>query len=182
MNRLLFLLSLTTCLSLNAQVEIFRGDIDTSTYIKPEDTITLSPVYGSGVQDFLTYIETHFNQRLTAFNAGGDVIRVSFVIKKDGEVDDYKTLSFSNATLATELERVIVNMPAWSPGYETGRKKNTLMVYELKLRQVSDNVSGIQVLINENTLQYTDKTNAIKWGLVGSTVIILLTVLLTRGR
>ena len=168
--------------SLNAQVEVFRNTEDTSTYIRPEDTITCAPVYGLSDEDFLFYIESRFNLRntSTSLDFAGDKFKISFYVGKDGMVSDYKTLSFTDANMATELERVITEMPAWNPGFQSGRKKKTLMIYTLGIRKINDSVNTIDVSISENNYEYTDQTKKIKWFLVAGSVMVLIAVLLTK--
>ena len=52
---------------LSAQVEVFRNNVDTSTYIAPEDTITRSPMFEGGDQDFFRFIENIINARDFSF-------------------------------------------------------------------------------------------------------------------
>lgn len=182
MRKLFLTLFIFSLFSLNAQVEVFRNTEDTSSYIRPEDTITCAPVYGLSDEDFLFYIENRFNLRNTAasLDFAGDKFKISFYVGKDGMVTDYKTLSFTNANMATELERVITEMPAWNPGFYSGRKKKTLMIYTLNIRKVTNNVNAVDVSISENNYEYTDQTKKIKWFLVAGSVMVLIAVLLTK--
>jgi hypothetical protein len=53
LKQIVLFVSLFKGLLMTAQVEVFRNNIDTSTYIAPEDTITRAPIFEGGDQDFL---------------------------------------------------------------------------------------------------------------------------------
>lgn len=183
MSRYLILLSLLVwSLNADAQVEVFRNTEDTSTYIAPEDTITKPPQYGTGEFDFFDYIEKHYILRNTAqsLDLNGAVVKFSFYINKDGTISDYEHLYSNNVIVATEIQRVISRMPKWSPGYEAGKKKRTLMIYELNVRIMRDNIPPIEITKNSGSLEYTSKTNPLKWFIVSGTLLILLTLWITR--
>lgn len=163
-----------------SQVEIFRNTQDTSTYIRPEDTITKPPVFGAGDHDFFRYIETKFMFRPNsgALDYQGENIRFSFYVGKDGKVSDFEMLYGSNAIVAAEIERIVTNMPEWEPGYLNGKKKKTLMIYNLLIRRVDD-LPPVQVTLNESTLEYTDQTKQLKWFIIGGSVLVLATLWIT---
>lgn len=171
------------CLSVNshlfAQVEVFRKTEDTSTYIAPEDTVTKAPVFENGDQDFLRYLETHFNLRTNSnLDYAGESIRFSFYVEKDGDIEGYEQLYGSNAIVASEIERIITTMPKWNPGYLDGRKKKTLMVYNILIKKVDD-FPPVQITLNNSTLEYTDQTRQIKWFIIGGSLLILITLQIT---
>lgn len=177
--RLLYLaLMLTTMQVLKAQVEIYRPpQADTATYIAPGDTITCAPQFEQGDQDFFRYIETRFNLRNNSavLDYTGENIRFSFYVEKDGSVTDYTHLYGSNAIVASEIERIVSGMPAWKPGYLSGKKKKTLMVYDILIKRVDD-FPPVQIVANDRKLEYTDKTKQIKWFIVGGTLLILVSL------
>jgi hypothetical protein len=174
---LLFLL-LLNMLSGYAQVEIFRNTEDTATYIAPADTITRPPQFETGEIDFFNYLEFRFNRRTSgqAMDLNGAVVKFSFYVDKDGRVSDYKHLFASNAVVASEIERVVTNMPKWSPGYEHGKKKRTLMVYELNVRPVANTIPMVEITKNSGSAEYTTQTNPIKWFIVAGTILVLATL------
>ena len=167
---------------LTAQVEIFRPQQDTAVYIAPEDTITKPPVFGNGDIDFFRFIETRYNlgNSALALDYAGEVVRFSFYVHKDGHVSDYTLLYGSNAIVNSEIERIVSNMPVWEPGYQNGRKKKTLMVYNLLIRKVED-FPPVQVTMKESSAEYTDKTKQIKWFIVAGTLMILVTLWITSS-
>lgn len=165
-----------------AQVEIFRGDEDTSTYIRPEDTITIAPKFETGDQDFLRYIETHvtiLNISSSLTYLGGNY-KFSFYIEKDGSLTDFKMLTFTDANIAHELERVVNRMPKWNPGKFQGKKKRTLMIYDVNIRRIDD-FNSIEVTMRDSSLEYTRSTNPLKWAIVVSSVLVLVALYIIRG-
>lgn len=178
MKQLTLLLFLAVIPAVYAQVEIYRPQqADTATYIAPGDTITCAPKFENGDQDFFRYIETRFNLRnnSTVLDYSGENIRFSFYVEKDGSVTDYTHLYGSNAIVASEIERIVTTMPAWKPGYLSGKKKKTLMVYDILIKRVDD-FPPVQIVANDRKLEYTDKTKQIKWFIVGGTLLILVSL------
>ncbi len=165
------------------QVEIYKGEPDTATYIPPEDTITRPPQFESGEADFFRYMELRFNMRNNsqALDLQGEIVRFSFYVEKDGSITDYTAMFSTNAIIASEIERIVTTMPKWSPGYSYGKKKRTLMVYDLSVRPVYD-LPGVEISKNSSSAQYTSKTKDLKWFIVGGSVLVLLTLWLTGGR
>lgn len=167
---------------LAAQVEIFRPQQDTAVYIAPADTITKPPVFGNGDVDFFRFIETRFRLGNSAqsLDYAGEVVRFSFYVNKDGRVSDYTHISGSNAIVNSEIERIVSDMPAWEPGYQNGRKRKTLMVYNLLIRKVDD-FPPVQVTMKDSSAEYTDQTRQIKWFIVAGTLMILVTLWITSS-
>ena len=179
---LIAILVILGAFNVSAQVEVFRNTEDTSTYINPKDTITTPPKFENGDLDFLRYIETHFTLLSTSSSLtyAGTNVKISFYVEKDGSIDDYKLINFSDANIAHELERVINRMPKWTPGIYVGKKRRTLMVYDLNIRKVND-FNAIQVTLRDSDLEYTQQTNPIKWFLVAGSLMILLALFVIKG-
>lgn len=172
----------TSLVNLNAQVEVFRNAEDTSIKIRPEDTITLAPKFESGDVDFLRYIETHFSimSAGSSLSYSGHTFKFSFYVEKDGSISDFNMISFGDAIIASELERVVLAMPKWSPGVYIGKKKRTMMVYDIQVKKVND-FNALQVTLNESDLQYTRSTNPLKWFLVAGTLMIMTALYIIRS-
>lgn len=170
------------CVGMQAQVEVFRNTEDTSTYINPKDTITTPPKFENGDLDFLRYLETHItvlNVNSTLSYASSNV-KISFYIDKDGSVSDYKLITFSDANIAHEVERVIMRMPKWTPGVYVGKRKRTLMIYDLNIRRVSD-FNTIQVTMRDSDIEYTTQTNPLKWFMVVGSLMILVALFVIKS-
>lgn len=163
-----------------AQVEVFRYQPDTSTYIKPSDTITSIPVFENGDDDFFRYLETSIDYKgIQIQNISGESIKFSFYVEKSGEISDVNIISSTNFNLSNELIRVMGRSKPWSPGYLEGKKKKTLMIYDLNVKSVAS-IPPLEITKNNHYVEYTNKTNAIKWFIVVSSVLILTTLLITR--
>ncbi|MDI1232894.1 MAG: hypothetical protein PSX81_01280 [bacterium] len=162
--------------SLIAQVEVFRGGgADTSTYIAPEDTITRAPSFGNGPYDFYRYIENHFNMTLYGkyLNYYADNVRFSFYVERNGNLSDFQVLSTTHQMVASEIINIVNTMPEWVPGKLEGRRKRTLMIFDLNIQLVDDFPN---VLITQNGLQseFSNKHKSLKWFLLGGSVIAML--------
>lgn len=161
------------CQTAFAQVEVFRGNVDTSSYIKPEDTITKPPQFDQGVNDFLNYLEAHFNERLVQQKQAFTVAKVqlTFFIGKDGKPEDVIYNSSANMAVASELQRIVSTMPNWTPGYLSGKKKKTLMVFYLQVQATND-LPPIKITQISQVAEYTDQTRQLKLFIVTATVMI----------
>ena len=148
-------------LLLSAQVEVFRNNVDTSSYIAPGDTITRSPIFEGGDQDFFRFIETRFNLRTNAqsIEFTGETIKFSFFVN----------------IVSSEFERIVSSMPKWLPGLLQGKKKKTLMVYNLSIKPVND-FPPVQITMNSNSVEYTDKTKEIKIFIMAGTILVAVTL------
>jgi hypothetical protein len=175
---------LSLCMALLAmdlycqQVEIFRNQEDTATFIPPQDTITKPPQYGNGEADFFKYIEEHFFIRNNTYTSNlGITVRFSFFVERDGSISDYKHIFGTNQMYSAEIERVISHMPRWTPGYYSGKKRKVMMEYDLTLRPIAYLTPPmIEISKNNVSAQYTDKTNQLKWFIVSGAVLILVTL------
>src|SRR6478735_4624879 len=92
--------------SLQAQVEVYKGDDDTSSYIAPEDTITIAPQFGSGPGEIYRFIEDNYNVRLNGqyLSYFPENIRFSFYVEKNGTVSNFELLYSSQQMLGSIIE------------------------------------------------------------------------------
>ena len=74
--------------------------------------------------------------------------------------------------MANEIQRIVSNMANWNAGKQDGKRKNTLMVYDLLIKAETDQ-NKISVYKNSFNLEYTNKTNPIKYFLVAGTLLIM---------
>lgn len=161
-----------------SQVEIFKHEEDTSTFIPPEDTMTRPPTFGSGDDEFFRYIETHFNFRVigSSLNIMGEFVKFQFYVDKSGKISEYKHIVGTNAQVSSEIEDIVTGMPEWNPGYFEGKKRRTLMIYDIKIREVIGAVTPVEVTKNSMSAEYTDKTKQIKWFMASGAVLILVSL------
>ncbi len=167
--------------SLQAQVEVYKGDGDTSTYIAPEDTITIAPQFGNGEGEMYRFIENNFNVRLNGqyLTYYPENIRFSFYVEKNGTVSDFELLYSSQQMLGNIIENIVMRMPKWTPGREEGKRKRTLMVYDLNI-QLTDDLPSVLVTENKLVTTFSNKHKNFKWFAVAGSILIMLTLYITR--
>lgn len=177
----IFIFSVLLSLELSAQVEIYKGELDTAKYIAPEDTITKSPKYKNGEKDFFEYIQLEFNTRMFSSNIPfeGVDLRFSFVVEKNGQISDFKPLFSSYQLAMEEMQRIIESMPKWTPGKQFGSTKRITMVYDLKLN-LNQQTSEVFISKNGYYQEYSPKTKHLKWYIVSATVLIMVTLLIIK--
>jgi len=167
---------LFTASSAVAQVEVFRGaSSDTASYIAPEDTITRAPSFGKHPDDFYRYIENNFNMRIVGpfLSNYTDNVRFSFYVERNGNLSDFEILSASNQQLAGAVVDIVSRMPEWTPGKQQGKKKRTLMIYDINIQLVED-IPNVLVTKNNLQMEYSNKHKSLKWFLLGGSVIAML--------
>ncbi len=171
---LILLLIFNISNSLFSQIERYHNTEDTATYIAPEDTITKPPLFGDSENDFFNYLELGFNKTnyVQYIPVNGLNVHFSFLVEKKGTVEDFKIISTDNSLVANEIQRIVSNMPNWNAGKQDGKRKNTLMVYDLLIKAETDQ-NKISVYKNSFNLEYTNKTNPIKYFLVAGTLLIM---------
>jgi protein TonB len=164
-----------------SQVEVFRGSQDTGYVISPEDTITKPPQFDGGEDAFYSFLANSVNYQVLNAQLIGDDIKFSFYVEKNGKLSDFKIIQSVNVNLSIELERILTSdlMPEWEPGFLVGKKKKTLMVYDLKF-SLSNELPKVIVSKNYTFSEYTTQTNLLKRFLVAGSVLILATLFITR--
>jgi len=83
-------------------------------------SIEVKPQFPGGIQAFYSYIAKNYNKPKAAGNASGKVY-VTFVIEKDGHIDDIKVIRDIGFGTAEEAIRVLKECPLWTPGQQNGR-------------------------------------------------------------
>jgi hypothetical protein len=168
-------------LGVYSQVEVFRGTQDTGYVFSPEDTITKPPQFDGGEDAFYNFMASYVNYKVLNAQLIGDNIKFSFNIEKNGSLSDFKIIHSANVNLSIELERILTSdlMPQWEPGYLVGKKKKTLMIYDLKF-SLSNELPKVIVSKNYTFSEYTKQTNLLKRFLVAGSVLILATLFITR--
>lgn len=112
---LFILLFLTAALFAKAQ------NTDTAKTV-PTDTarkfvrVEVEPTFPGGIAKLYAYIVDH---EKAGDNSG--LVRVSFVIEKDGSVSDVKIEKSLSESADKEAIRLVSQMPKWSPGMQGGR-------------------------------------------------------------
>lgn len=82
------------------------------------------PDFPGGMQEFYKYIATNYKTPNVAGLSGK--VYVSFVVEKDGSLDDIKIIRDIGHGTAEEAIRVLSNSPKWIPGEQQGKKVRVL--------------------------------------------------------
>jgi protein TonB len=78
------------------------------------------PEFMGGQEALLRYLRTHLRYPGTALAAGmGGRVFMSFVVGADGTISDVTILKGLGYGLDEEAQRVVRQMPAWTPGYQS---------------------------------------------------------------
>lgn len=80
------------------------------------------PQFPGGDAKLFEYLQSNVAYPPEARTNGVEgTVYVSFVISRDGSVEDIKVLKSVDSFLDTEAIRVIASMPKWKPGYQNGK-------------------------------------------------------------
>jgi protein TonB len=81
----------------------------------------INPTFPGGDNGLLRYVKENmqYPTRDREDNTQGKAY-VRFVVEKDGSISNVKTLSAPSTTIAMEAERLVKNMPKWTPGIVSG--------------------------------------------------------------
>jgi hypothetical protein len=77
----------------------------------------VKPKFPGGMDQFYKYVKVNFKQ----INYAKGVIKVGFIVKKDGTLDDFKIIQGLNYDMNFEALRVLSNSPLWIPGQIDGQ-------------------------------------------------------------
>lgn len=93
------------------------------------------PEYPGGVNKMVSYISESVVYPESAID--NDIqgrVFVSFVVGKNGEVDDVKSKNYIHKTLNKEAERVVWSFPKWSPGKQHNLKVRVAYAIPINFR------------------------------------------------
>ena len=108
---------------------------------KAFDVVEQMPQYPGGPQALFNYISENIRYPKEAKdnNEQGRVI-ITFVVKKDGSIDDAKVVKSVSSSLDTEALRVLNAMPNWTPGRQNGEAVNVKYTIPITFRLPDDSV------------------------------------------
>ena len=96
---------------------------------------TMPDFPGGGQQAFLEYLSKNIKYPQMAKDAGIEgTVYIKFVIETDGSIGVVQVLRGVSNALDTEAQRVIKEMPAWSPGEQNGRKVRVSYTVPIRFR------------------------------------------------
>ena len=105
--------------------------VDTTIYeLEKLDT---NPRFKGGDQDLMDYLTQNLKYPKSA-NSSGRVL-VSYVVNADGSISNVKAINKMERALIAEAERVVRNMPKWTPGYLNGKPVRVRYTLPIKFRK-----------------------------------------------
>ena len=91
--------------------------VDTTIY--ELEMLDSEPRFKGGDQDLMDYLMQ--NLEYPKFASGSGRVLVSYVVNADGSISNVKAVNKQERALIAEAERVVKNMPKWTPGYLNGK-------------------------------------------------------------
>jgi len=87
---------------------------------EPFIVVEKMPEFAGGQEALLKYLRSHLRYPGAALAAGiGGRVFMSFVVQADGTISDVTILKGLGYGLDEEAQRVVRQMPAWTPGYQS---------------------------------------------------------------
>lgn len=119
MKGLFFLLLFITTINLSAQTDSTGKKIQADVVF---DVVEEQPEFPGGTAELYKFIGDNFiyPKKCKKKNHQGKIY-VSFVVAKDGSVEDVKILRGIDADLDAEALRIVKMMPKWKPGKQKGK-------------------------------------------------------------
>ena len=102
-----------------------RGGSETGTVTKapsnePFIAVEKMPEFAGGQEALLRYLRSHLRYPGAALAEGiGGRVFLSFVVQADGTISDVIVLKGLGYGLDEEAQRVVRQMPNWTPGYQS---------------------------------------------------------------
>ena len=80
------------------------------------------PEFPGGMQELVKWLDNALKYPESAQRSKKQgIVKVSFVVEKDGSISNVKFLQQTNTILDKEVLRVVKMMPKWKPGTENGK-------------------------------------------------------------
>lgn len=98
--------------------------------------ISVYPDYIGGMSKFYSFVKDNYHLSKKVKEVGE--IQASFVIEKDGRLNDVKIMKGIGVISSEELCRVLKSSPKWYPGEENGKKRNC--EFQLSLTIIPDTI------------------------------------------
>lgn len=121
------------------QNETMRKSLETHSKSVPDsvvfEVVEVMPEFPGGMNALMKYLSQNIKYPAEAHakDIQGRVI-VSFVVRKDGSIDDIKVARSVDPYLDKEAVRVITTMPKWTPGKQRGEAVNVRFTVPVMFR------------------------------------------------
>ncbi|MEP6683457.1 MAG: energy transducer TonB [Parafilimonas sp.] len=114
-----------------AETHVNSGTITTPVVeIKPDNTplnwAQVMPEYPGGIEALRKFMLRNLNQPNDLQPGEKIIVMASFVVNKNGQIEQVKIINSGRPDLNKEVQRVINKMPVWEPGIQNG---NAVAVY-----------------------------------------------------
>ena len=125
----------TLSFTFNGKNGIVKNTVITTSTQEPVEEPDVQPEFKGGNQAMIEYLqkEVKYPKKSMKENVQGKVF-VSMVITKTGDVTHVESLKGPNDELKMEAERVIKNMPQWTPGEKDGKEVAVKVVLPIQFK------------------------------------------------
>ena len=125
----------TLSFTFNGKNGIVKNTVITTSTQEPVEEPDVQPEFKGGNQAMIEYLqkEVKYPKKSMKENVQGKVF-VSMVIAKTGDVTHVESLKGPNDELKMEAERVIKNMPRWTPGEKDGKEVAVKVVLPIQFK------------------------------------------------
>ncbi|MHA7102664.1 TonB family protein [Roseivirga pacifica] len=98
------------------------------------------PTFPGGMGEWMKFLRTNLKYPTKAKEMGVEgAVFLSFVVQKDGEVDDIQVIRGVGAGCDEEAVRMLLESPNWTPGKQRGREVATRMQVRIVFRMANSN-------------------------------------------
>lgn len=113
-----------------------RNSTESSTAVTEDKTYTYvqnKATPNEGFEKFYTSFARKFSNQEVSANANEIVIKVKFVVEKDGSFTDIQILD-DKYGVGKEAERILKNMPKWKPASHNGKTVRSMFTLPIKIQ------------------------------------------------
>jgi periplasmic protein TonB len=126
----LFLLGATNLLAQSSLSPDTLSNVDNGEIFTVVDVM---PEYPGGNEAMVRFIGSNTQYPTSARRSGEEgTVFVGFIITKQGDIRDVKTVKGVSPAVNEEAERVIRSMPRWIPGMQAGKNVSVRFVLPIK--------------------------------------------------
>jgi TonB family protein len=131
----LFLLGATNLLAQSSVSPDTLSNVDNGEIFP---VVEVMPEYPGGNEAMVRFIGGNIQYPASARRFGEEgTVFVGFIITKQGDIRDVKTVKGVSPAVNEEAERVIRSMPRWIPGMQKGENVNVRFVLPIKFNLAS---------------------------------------------
>jgi murein DD-endopeptidase MepM/ murein hydrolase activator NlpD len=142
------------------------------------EKVEIEPAFPGGEHAWLSYLQKNLNANTPVDNfapAGSYTVWVEFLVSKNGDISDIKTLTNHGFGMEAEVAKLMKNGPNWLPGIQNGIKVNaykkqpvTFVVMEEKAAKSTS--SAIELPVENGRIKYYYGKQEERRNLTGNTV------------